>query len=59
MILLGCIARNFFGDYMDNYDDDVASWLRIICLAIILLRAGLELEFKDRGLMVIMLTLIP
>lgn len=42
MIVFGCIARNFFGDFvMDNYPDYWADWIRQVCLSIILMRGGL------------------
>ena len=60
MIAFGCIARNFFGDYvMNNYPDYWADWIRQICLSIILMRGGLELEFKGIGQIVVLLTLCP
>ena len=50
MIVFGCLARNFFGDYvMRSYPDDWADWIRQVCLSIILMRGGLELEFKGIG----------
>jgi solute carrier family 9B (sodium/hydrogen exchanger), member 1/2 len=60
MIVFGCIARNLFGDFtMDNYPVVWADWIRQICLSIILLRGGMELEFEGKGLTVILLTLCP
>ena len=42
MIIAGCIARNFFGDFTkNNYPDYWADWTRQICLSIILMRGGL------------------
>ena len=60
MILFGCIARNFFcSEYMDHYPEYYAGWVRSVCLSIILLRGGMELEFAGKGLTVVLLTLVP
>ena len=60
MIIFGCIARNFFGDFvMDNYPDYWADWIRQVCLSIILMRGGLQLSFEGIGTTVGLLTLCP
>ena len=60
MIVFGCIARNFFGEITsDHYPIEWADWIRQICLCIILMRGGLELEFEGKGLTVALLTLCP
>ncbi len=59
MIVCGCLVRNFYGSYMDNLNEDWAEWVRMICLSIILLRGGLELDFEGKGLTVVLLTLCP
>ena len=60
MIIFGCIARNFLCEsYMQHYPEPVASWVRNICLSIILLRGGMELDFKGKGLTVVLMTLLP
>lgn len=60
MIVFGCIARNFFcAEYMDHYPEPWAGWVRSICLSIILLRGGMELDFAGKGLTVVLLTLCP
>ena len=60
MIIFGCIARNFFcSEYMDHYPEFYAGWIRSICLSIILLRGGMELDFEGKGLTVVLLTLCP
>ena len=60
MIIFGCIARNFFGvlgtEYYNSY---WADWIRQICLSIILMRGGLELEFNGIGLTIFLLTVCP
>lgn len=59
MIIMGCIARNFLGDYMEYYPNIWASHIRTICLSVILLRGGLELDFAGKGMTVVLLTLCP
>ena len=60
MILAGCLARNFLCTaYMQHYPEVTASWLRIVCLSIILLRGGMELDFTGKGLTVVLLTICP
>ena len=34
---------------MDEYNNEWAEWIRMICLTIILLRGGLHLDFKNKG----------
>lgn len=58
MIIAGCIARNSF-EYMNNYNDHWAVYIRMCCLMTILLRGGLELEFRGKGLIVVLLTFVP
>jgi len=41
MIILGCIARNLFGSVMDAYPTLWTSYIRSICLSILLIRGGL------------------
>ncbi len=60
MIIFGCLARNFLcEEYMQHYPEAYAGWIRSICLSIILLRGGMELDFEGKGLTVVLLTLIP
>lgn len=60
MIIFGSLARNFLGEgYMEHYPENTATWIRMVCLSIILLRGGLELDFKGKGLTVVLLTLLP
>ena len=58
-ILFGCLARNTFGGLVTEYDDSFAGNLRIIALVVILLRVGLETEFKGRLLLVTLLGFNP
>lgn len=60
MIIFGCLGRNFLcEEYMQHYPEEYASWIRSVCLSIILLRGGMELEFEGKGLTVVLLTLVP
>ena len=68
MIIFGCVARNLLGivkgdfnliTFMDSFNDIWAHYIRILCLGVILLRGGMEIEFKGTGLVVILLTLVP
>jgi len=60
MVIFGCIARNFFGELTDvYYPEKWADIGRQICLSIILMRGGLELDFEGKGLTVVLLTLVP
>lgn len=60
IIVFGCIARNWFPqEIMENYPNSWASWIRTVCLSIILMRGGLELDFEGKGLIVVLLTLVP
>lgn len=60
MIIFGCLARNYLcAEYMDHYPEVWAGWIRSVCLSIILLRGGMELDFEGKGLTVVLLTLCP
>ena len=60
MIIFGCLARNTFcTEYMEHYPEPIAAWVRSVCLSIILLRGGMELDFNGKGLLVVLLTLCP
>ncbi len=59
MIIFGSIARNSFGSVVEPYPDDWAGWIRMLCLSVILLRGGLELDFEGKGLIVVLLTFCP
>ena len=34
---------------MDDYNSEWSDWIRLVCLTILLLRAGLQLDFKNKG----------
>ena len=60
IIIFGCIARNWFPqEVMEKYPNDWAAWIRTVCLSIILMRGGLELDFSNFGVTVLVLTLCP
>jgi hypothetical protein len=60
MIIFGCLARNYLCEgYMQHYPIQAASQIRLVCLSIILLRGGLELDFEGKGLTMVLLTLLP
>lgn len=60
MIIGGCLARNFLcRSYMEHYPEFIAGWIRNICLSVILFRGGMELDFKGKGLTVVLMTLVP
>ena len=58
MIIFGLIGRNIH-PYMDNYNDDWGKHIRMVCLVVILTEGGMELTFKGKGLVVILLTFLP
>ena len=43
----------------DVYSEYWADWIRQVCLCVILMMGGLELEFAGKGLTVVLLTLCP
>jgi hypothetical protein len=61
MIIAGCLIKNFGGSYMDNYNAEWGVYIRMICLSVILLEGGMELEFSAAGALklVVLMTLIP
>ena len=59
MIFMGFIARNCIPWISDNFNDIWAQHIRIVCLLVILLRGGIELEFRNKGIIVFMYTLVP
>lgn len=60
MIVMGCLARNHMPhEWMQYYPETKAGYIRMECLSLILLRGGLELDFKGKGLTVVLLTLMP
>eukprot|EP00347_Sterkiella_histriomuscorum_P004939 403358501 len=52
MILMGMIARNFFGEAMKPYPATWTVWMRSCILAILLTRGRLSVTFKGKGILV-------
>jgi hypothetical protein len=59
MIIMGCIVRNFFGDVVLPYNNAWAQWVRTCCLAVLLVRGGMNVSFAGKGLIVLLMTFIP
>ena len=59
MMIMGCIIRNFFGDLMLAYPAPWTSWMRACCLGMLLTRGGLQVSFKGKGLVVLLLSILP
>jgi hypothetical protein len=59
MIIMACIARNLFGSCTAAFPDNWANTIRNICLCILLLRGGLAITFADKGLIVLVIAIIP
>ena len=59
MIFMGFIARNFFGGPVKPYNIVWGQWIRICVLAIVLTRAGLQITFRGKGILVVILSIVP
>jgi hypothetical protein len=59
MIIMGCIARNYFGEFMNKFPNDWAQWIRNCCLGIVLVLSGLQITFKGKGLTVLLMAFLP
>jgi len=59
MILMGFVARNFAGDLSAAYPTKIASWVRNCVVAVLLTRGGMAMSFKGKGLLTILIILIP
>jgi hypothetical protein len=59
MIIMGCIARNYFGDIMLSFPSLWSQYIRSICLGILLIRGGLKVTFQGVGIHVALLSIIP
>lgn len=59
MIIMGCVVRNAFGAVMKPYNNEWAQWIRMCCLAILLVRGGLQVSFAGKGILVVLLTFVP
>lgn len=59
-IIFGCIARNTFGDeLMSHYPEKWGSYLRSMCLAVLIVRSGFEIELAGKIMPIITLSLLP
>ena len=59
-ILFGCIARNSLYVFMnEHYNENLSNWIQMLGNLVLFVRSGLELEFKSKGLLIIMLTTVP
>jgi NhaP-type Na+/H+ or K+/H+ antiporter len=59
MIVFGCFAHNCFGREVRAYSEKWAATIREICLTLLLIRGGLAISFKGKGLLVLILTVVP
>jgi hypothetical protein len=59
MIIMGAIARNLFGSVMEAYPAPWTSYIRGFCLSILLIRGGLQVSFRGKGLTVVLLSVVP
>ena len=59
MIITGCVVRNFFGGLVVAYNEPWAQWIRYCCLGILLVRGGLQVTFKGKGLIILFMALVP
>lgn len=59
MILMGCIVRNFFGDFMRAYPEPWTKWLDSCTLGILMTRGGMQVSFKGQGLVVVLVAIFP
>lgn len=58
MIIFACIAINFFGPLMEAFPFKWTSYMKYVCHCTLLIRAGLQIEFRGR-LLTVLLLLIP
>ena len=59
MIFMGFIARNYVGGPMDAYNNRWASFIKYICLCMLMVRGGLNVTFRGKGLTVVLLSVVP
>jgi hypothetical protein len=59
MIIMGAIARNLFGTIMAAYPAPWTVFIRGFCLSILLIRGGLQVSFRGKGLTVVLLSVVP
>jgi hypothetical protein len=59
MVLMGMIARNFFGEIMEPFPSIWSQYIKSICLSLLLIRGGLQVKFKGQGKITVLLALVP
>jgi len=59
MIIMGLVSRNYFGEHADAFPSVWAVWIKNVALCILLIRGGLQVRFKGKGLLVLFLSFAP
>jgi hypothetical protein len=59
MILIGCFVKNWIGDPIKPYPAAFTKYIRGFCLCILLIRGGLQVTFRGKGIVVIFLATLP
>ena len=59
MIIMGIVSRNYFGEHADAFPSKWSVWIKNIALCILLIRGGLQVRFKGKGLLVVLLSVTP
>ncbi len=49
MIIVGCVCKNYMGSVMDPYPAAFTKQIRGFVLCILLIRGGLQVEFRGKG----------
>ncbi len=59
MIITGFVTRNFGGEISNSFPKKIAAWLCNCVVAVLLSRGGMAISFKGKGLLVILIIIIP
>ena len=59
MILMGCIAINTYGKATEPYVEKWSKYIREIALCLLLVRGGMTITLKGKGLMVVIISFVP
>jgi len=59
MAIMGMVSRNLFGVSVSMYQETWGSYLREVCVNILLMRGGLLISFKGKGLTLALISWIP
>jgi hypothetical protein len=59
MIILGCLARNYIPEANLPFPDAWSVKIRAYCFGVLLLRGAMSINLKGKGLLVVILTIIP